>query len=102
MQLHNVAVGHRVVGANVLALEFRMAPDARVLERALEVLVHEPRDMAHCFPAAQGERPALVGRLPLLHRDPFDRMLAAQSLVEGVPILGRDQALAGFGVELVW
>src|SRR5690606_18465512 len=36
------------------------------------------------------------------HRDPFDRMLAAQSLVEQLPVIGRDEALTFFGVHLVW
>jgi len=36
------------------------------------------------------------------HRDPFDRVLAAQSLLEDLPIIGRDEVLKGFGVALVW
>jgi PIN domain nuclease of toxin-antitoxin system len=43
-----------------------------------------------------------AGTLPAPHRDPFDRMLAAQSLLEDVPVLGRDEALLDFGVRLVW
>lgn len=36
------------------------------------------------------------------HRDPFDRMLAAQSLIEKVPLVSRDPDLSPFGVDLVW
>lgn len=43
-----------------------------------------------------------AGALPAPHRDPFDRMLAAQSLIEDLPVLGRDEALLDFGVHLVW
>jgi PIN domain nuclease of toxin-antitoxin system len=43
-----------------------------------------------------------AGSWRVAHRDPFDRMLAAQSMLEDVPILGRDEALQGFGVQLVW
>jgi PIN domain nuclease of toxin-antitoxin system len=43
-----------------------------------------------------------AGMLPQPHRDPFDRMLAAQSLLENVPVLGRDEAIADLGVQLVW
>jgi PIN domain nuclease of toxin-antitoxin system len=43
-----------------------------------------------------------AGALPQLHRDPFDRMLAAQALIEEVPIIGRDEVLRDFGVALVW
>lgn len=40
-----------------------------------------------------------AGRLPGEHRDPFDRMLAAQALIEGVPIVSADAQLDAFGVE---
>ena len=36
------------------------------------------------------------------HRDPFDRMLAAQSAVESIPLITADRALGTFGIELVW
>jgi PIN domain nuclease of toxin-antitoxin system len=36
------------------------------------------------------------------HRDPFDRMLAAQSELEGVPLLTCDPAFAAFGTRTVW
>ena len=40
--------------------------------------------------------------LPFHHRDPFDRLIIAQALVEGVPILTRDQSFAAYPVETVW
>jgi len=43
-----------------------------------------------------------AGALSAPHRDPFDRMLAAQSLLEDMPIVGRDEALLDFGVSLLW
>lgn len=36
------------------------------------------------------------------HRDPFDRMLAAQAQLEGLPIVTNDEAFDGFGVTLLW
>lgn len=36
------------------------------------------------------------------HRDPFDRMIAAQSLVGGVPVIGKDAAIDAFGAARVW
>ena len=44
----------------------------------------------------------LAGSLPGAHGDPFDRMLIAQSLLEGVPILSADEAFDGFGVSRIW
>jgi PIN domain nuclease of toxin-antitoxin system len=44
----------------------------------------------------------LAGGFAAAHADPFDRMLAAQAIVEGIPILSRDTALDVFGCERIW
>jgi PIN domain nuclease of toxin-antitoxin system len=36
------------------------------------------------------------------HRDPFDRLLAAQSLSDGTPVVTRDPAFPAYGVTVVW
>jgi len=43
-----------------------------------------------------------LGTLPLLHRDPFDRMLIAQSQAEGIPIATADGRFAAYGVATIW
>ena len=40
--------------------------------------------------------------LPLLHRDPFDRLIVAQALAEGMTIAGNDPAMDAYGVARVW
>jgi PIN domain nuclease of toxin-antitoxin system len=40
--------------------------------------------------------------LPAHHSDPFDRLLAAQSVVESLPILTSDQKFKGYPVKLIW
>lgn len=45
---------------------------------------------------------AELTRLPLHHRDPFDRLLAAQALTDGFPIVSIDRALDPYGVERIW
>jgi len=40
--------------------------------------------------------------LPLLHRDPFDRMLVAQAQHEAIPLLSCDPDLRAYPVEVVW
>ena len=39
--------------------------------------------------------------LPMRHRDPFDRILLAQALEEGIPLVSRDRALDAYGVEML-
>lgn len=36
------------------------------------------------------------------HRDPFDRMIAAQSLLNDLPVLTCDPEIAGLGAETIW
>lgn len=40
--------------------------------------------------------------LPLIHRDPFDRLLVATALREKVPLLSKDRIMKEYGVEVVW
>lgn len=44
----------------------------------------------------------VVSRLPFHHRDPFDRMLAAQALADGLTVLSHGEALDAYGVQRVW
>jgi PIN domain nuclease of toxin-antitoxin system len=43
-----------------------------------------------------------VGELPHHHRDPFDRMLVAQALADGVACVSRDERLDSYGVSRIW
>ncbi|MCY2980972.1 MAG: type II toxin-antitoxin system VapC family toxin [Planctomycetota bacterium] len=40
--------------------------------------------------------------LPWHHRDPFDRLLAAQALMEGIPLLSADKSFDPYGVTRLW
>jgi PIN domain nuclease of toxin-antitoxin system len=43
-----------------------------------------------------------VKHLPFHHRDPFDRMLIAQSQVEDLPILTVDRTFSDYDVAVIW
>jgi PIN domain nuclease of toxin-antitoxin system len=52
-----------------------------------------PIDQRHVIRAAA---------LPRIHRDPFDRMLVAQSQIEEMPIVTIDPAITRYDVETIW
>lgn len=52
-----------------------------------------PITNAHC---------ARLADLALHHRDPFDRLLIAQSLVEKIPILTADSKMQLYSADLLW
>lgn len=74
------------------------------IKAALGKLAAVPRDvLAGIEPAGftllpiSGEHAAKVGELPMLHKDPFDRMLVAQASVEPMLLLTNDETLRGYG-----
>jgi PIN domain nuclease of toxin-antitoxin system len=44
----------------------------------------------------------LAGALPRYHGDPFDRMLIAQTLIEGVLIVSNEEEFDAYGVKRIW
>lgn len=44
----------------------------------------------------------LISDMPFHHRDPFDRVLVAQALSEGLVLVSRDEILDEYGVERLW
>ncbi len=43
-----------------------------------------------------------VVSLPFHHRDPFDRIIIAQSLLSTYPVIGKDEAFDPYGVQRCW
>jgi PIN domain nuclease of toxin-antitoxin system len=44
----------------------------------------------------------VYANLPLLHRDPFDRLLVAQARTLGVAVVTGDPRFAPYGVDVIW
>jgi PIN domain nuclease of toxin-antitoxin system len=43
-----------------------------------------------------------IASLPLHHRDPFDRILVAQAMSEGLPLVSDEEVLSRYEVEVIW
>jgi len=52
-----------------------------------------PVEMPHC---------AQLTKLPFHHRDPFDRMLIAQAMVEDLQLLSRDRRFSAYDIKRIW
>ena len=64
-------------------------------------LVEQVRDMGFCELPVTHAHAIAAGRLPLHHRDPFDRMLVAQSVVEGLTLATRDTSIALYEADVL-
>ncbi len=40
--------------------------------------------------------------LPLIHRDPFDRILASQSIIEKIPLISSDKIFDEYNIKKIW
>lgn len=66
-------------------------------------------DLDHCLYQAgfmsepiSVEQSVRAGLLPFHHRDPFDRLLVAQSQSLNIPIVSIDSVLDSYGVQRIW
>ena len=62
-------------------------------EMKVNVIQWLPIEMLHC---------AELTKLPFHHRDPFDRMLIAQAMVEDMLFLSRDSRLSDYEITRIW
>jgi len=63
--------------------------------RATELLA------ARVLPTRASHVTALAA-LPMLHKDPFDRILIAQAIAEGVDFVTNDEPIGEYAVRTVW
>jgi len=74
-------------------------PGAETLEREfLDVM----DDAGYTLLPIDAESALRAGRLTSEHRDPFDRIIAAQALASDIPILSTDSKLDSFGIRRIW
>jgi PIN domain nuclease of toxin-antitoxin system len=90
-----------VSAATAYEIEFKRGRDSDLgrlpldLERALTGL-------GFTWLPVTASHASMAGRLPRHHGDPFDRILIAQALAEGMPLLSADRNLPAYGAEVIW
>ncbi len=88
------------VSAFEITTKFRLGklPSAASIVTDIDGLIKEAGFQSLPLTAAHASR---AGLFPNPHRDPFDRLLAAQSMLEQLPIASVDEALDSFMVERI-
>ncbi len=84
-----------------IATKYRLGklPQAQVL---VEDFVPRVTAAGYMLLSISVEHALRAGRLPAHHKDPFDRMLAAQAIHEDLPLISNDEQLDVFGVRREW
>ena len=96
--------GQRLLSvASAWEIAIKVSLGKLTLAQPVGVLVPELlADLAVTLLAIEIGDVAAVSDLPFYHRDPFDRMLAAQALQRGLSIVSADVAFDAYGVSRVW
>ena len=73
-----------------LAMPFSDLVTAQIQDNAISLLPITPEHLSALF------------TLHFHHKDPFDRLLIAQSLTEAVPIISKDAIFQKYGIQVIW
>ena len=68
----------------------------------LEEIVAEARSLGFIEIGVSIAHTVRLGTLPLHHRDPFDRVLIAQAIEDGLTLVSRDPVFRSYGVATIW
>ena len=77
------------IGKLELGITFTELVKREVYGNAIELLEIQPEHLDE------------LAKLPFHHKDPFDRLMIAQSLAEGIPIVTKDAAFGSYPVTLL-
>ena len=79
-------------------LAIKQSLGSLILVRPVSDLIHTHHMIELPVTIRHGEA---VGNLPLHHRDPFDRLLVAQAIVEGLILVTSERQLLKYGVPIL-
>jgi PIN domain nuclease of toxin-antitoxin system len=84
-------------------MQIKLSLGKLALKTALSELVEDeigrnglsllPIDLSHIY---------ALDNLPMHHRDPFDRLLVAQAVAEGVEVISIDEKFDAYGIQRLW
>lgn len=78
------------IGKLELAITFVELVERQVYSNAIELLEIKPEHLDR------------LAKLPFHHKDPFDRLIIAQSLTEYIPVVTKDTAFGDYPVTIMW
>jgi PIN domain nuclease of toxin-antitoxin system len=110
-QLSNTAKATIADPSNIIYLSAVSAWEIIIKERTGKLSLPEPpetyipsRLVSNQFASltVQMQHVLQIASLPDHHRDPFDRLLIAQSQIEQIPILTVDHMIGQYPVKVIW
>ena len=100
---HNKILKAEAVFVSIASLwECAIKINIERLNLDLQYLIKELKELGiHLLPI-EAEHLLEFVNLPLIHRDPFDRLLIAQALEQQIAMVSRDPLIEAYGVARIW
>ncbi len=98
-EANNVMVSAASAWEIATKVRFGKLPGAQALERRF---LDAMGDAGYALLSIDVPTALRAGRLTGDHRDPFDRMIAAQALALDIPVISADPLLDSFGIRRLW
>ncbi len=89
--------------SSIWEMQIKISLGKLLLQTDLPILV-ETEMSRNSFTLLSVELNHIYGHndLPLHHKDPFDRLLISQSVIEAIPIISIDEKFDAYGVQRLW
>ena len=89
--------------ASLWEMAIKLSIGKLTLAQPFETLIPQQMNLNGIVPLRiEMEHLAMVTKLPFHHRDPFDRLLIAQAMVEQIPIVGADRTFDAYSIKRLW
>lgn len=88
--------------ASAWEMAIKIGLDKLVLPLPLDELLYNVEEGGIRMLTVNWKHSMVLQTLPNHHRDPFDRMLVAQSIVEDMTLVSGDKAMKHYKVPLIW
>ncbi|MCL2088680.1 MAG: type II toxin-antitoxin system VapC family toxin [Oscillospiraceae bacterium] len=72
------------------------------IELDLEELITKSENTGFVFLPVKKEYIQKIVGMPFIHRDPFDRIIIATSVIEKIPIITADQHIQKYDISWIW
>jgi PIN domain nuclease of toxin-antitoxin system len=89
--------------ASIWEIQIKLQIGKLTFKRTLSEMIQLVRDekQVEVLPVQQAHA-LKVGELPLLHKDPFDRLLVAQAIVEDFTLITKEPILSRYEANVIW